>query len=156
MDICDIGDRARYPTSLHSVRIGGGYPDPQGRFSGAGGLYGYQREPDPYRSRRVVSGIPQPTGTALEALGFTVYDLDKGFGGDADALGRRTLNGWKSDGLFYNTLREVSDENDVASSPLLTYSSARSSLSTDLPHRAPGARRGSSPPQRDKFLASAE
>jgi hypothetical protein len=152
MDICDIGDGARYPTSLHSVRIGGVNPDPQGRLSGSGGLCGDQREPDPYRSRRVISAIPQPIGTALEALRFNVYDLDNGFGGDADALGYHTINGRQNDGLRYNTVREVSDENDVASAPLLTYSSACSSLSRDLPHRALGARRWSSPPQRDKFL----
>lgn len=41
--------------------------------------------------------------TALEALGFTVYNMQHGFEGDSDALGYRTINGWKMDGLPYNT-----------------------------------------------------
>lgn len=41
--------------------------------------------------------------TALEALGFTVYNMEHGFEGDSDAFGYRTINGWKIDGLPYNT-----------------------------------------------------
>ncbi len=44
--------------------------------------------------------------TALEALGFTVYNMEHGFEGDGDAFGYRTLNGWKNDGLPYNTVWE--------------------------------------------------
>ena len=46
----------------------------------------------------------EAAATALEALGFTVYNMDNGFEGDADAFGYRTVNGWKNDGLPYNTV----------------------------------------------------
>jgi rhodanese-related sulfurtransferase len=47
-------------------------------------------------------GRSKAAADALEAAGYVAHNMTHGFEGSKDALGYRTVNGWKVDGLPYN------------------------------------------------------